>query len=635
MAKAVDRAAEHKPDLVVLSENFVDRGVRGSLPETSQPIPGPATDMLARKARQYKTWIVTTLHEVEKELFYNTAVVIDREGRIAGKYRKIHLATSEGENGITPGSDYAVFSTDFGKIGVLTCWDYWFVETARILRLKGAEMLVLPIAGDGVPGHWDVISRARAIDNGVYLVSSNTVGESSSRIIDPTGKVLAETTGEFGIAYAEVDMDAVERVRWLSVGPADGDPRDLYIKERRPDTYGALARDMHSIKVSTEFENGSLESHQVLSNTHVRAKVRAESDQNRRNRQPSWFYFRLDGVAGCDLTVDLTGFQGEYNFRPTDGQWAGRMRPFYSYDNRNWQPFEEIDWDREEARLRLHLKPSADQVWIARIPPYTNRDLKALLAGIDGHPHLDRLSIGQTPNGRPMDLLTITNPAVPVSDKNVIWLMARQHAWEAGTSWVAEGAIRWLLSSDPAAVVLRDRTVFKVLPLCDPDGVARGGVRFNANGYDLNRNWDVVDPAFMPEIAAQRKAILDWVDGGKRIDLLLAIHNEESNDFIEGPLTLGGPQVRALGERFWKLLDSTTKFDSPKGVRDMPATTTAGMKGRMTVYQGLFHERKIPAFLMELKTERNTRLGREATVGDRMEFGAALVRAMAAAVSAN
>jgi hypothetical protein len=83
------------------------------------------------------------------------------------------------------------------------------------------------------------------------------------------------------------------------------------------------------------------------------------------------------------------------------------------------------------------------------------------------------------------------------------------------------------------------------------------------------------------------------------------------------------------------LLDSTTTFDSPEGVRDMPATTTAGMKGRMTVYQGLFHERKIPAFLMELKTERNSRLGREATIGDRMEFGSALIRAMTSAVSPN
>lgn len=307
MAKIIDRAAEHRPDMVVLSENYVDRSVRGTLEQLSQTVPGPATQMLANKARQYKTWIVTTLHEIENDLVYNTAVVIDREGRLAGKYRKIHLALEEGERGITPGSDYGIFRTDFGTIGVLTCWDNWFVESARTLRLKGAEMLVLPIAGDGVPGHWDVISRARALDNGVYFVSSNTMSGSSSRIVAPTGKVLAETSDEFGIAYAEIDMDAVERVRYLSVGASYGDPRDLYVKERRPDTYGSMSRDTYGIRVSTNFENGNLESYEVLSDAHVRAKVRAESDQNRRNRQPSWFYFRLDGVSGRDLMVDLTG----------------------------------------------------------------------------------------------------------------------------------------------------------------------------------------------------------------------------------------------------------------------------------------------------------------------------------------
>lgn len=244
MAAIIDIAGAQKPDLVVLSENFVDRGVGRPLAETSEKVPGPATEMLSRKAREYGTYIVTTLHESDGELIYNTAVLIDRKGRLIGKYRKVHLAMEEGERGITPGSEYPVFDTDFGKLGILTCWDNWFVETARILRLKGAEILALPIAGDGVPGHWDIISRARAIDNGVYLVSSNTVGESSSRIIAPTGKVLAETIDEFGIASAEVDLDAVERVRWLSVGAGMGDPRSLYIKERRPDTYKAIGADV-------------------------------------------------------------------------------------------------------------------------------------------------------------------------------------------------------------------------------------------------------------------------------------------------------------------------------------------------------------------------------------------------------
>jgi hypothetical protein len=82
--------------------------------------------------------------------------------------------------------------------------------------------------------------------------------------------------------------------------------------------------------------------------------------------------------------------------------------------------------------------------------------------------------------------------------------------------------LRFLLSADPVAAEMRRTAIFKIFPLCDPDGVARGGVRFNANGFDLNRNWDApnldMDETKMPEIAAQRKAILDWVDAGQRVD---------------------------------------------------------------------------------------------------------------------
>lgn len=244
MSDILDKAGAEKPDIVCLSENFVDRSVSLPLTEMAQTIPGPATRILCEKAKQYNTYVVTTLHELEGDLIWNTAVLINRKGEIVGKYRKVHLATAEGENGVTPGSEYPVFDTDFGRIGILTCWDNWFVEPARILRLKGAEMLLFPCAGDGTPRHWDVVWRARAIDNGVYFVSSTTVGDAPSRIIDPTGEVLAETAEAFGIAVADVNLDKQWRVYWLSVGPSYGEAKSLYIKERRPDTYGILTEDI-------------------------------------------------------------------------------------------------------------------------------------------------------------------------------------------------------------------------------------------------------------------------------------------------------------------------------------------------------------------------------------------------------
>lgn len=241
MAEMFDRVTELRPDVLLFSENLVDRSVRLPLQEVAQSIPGPLTEMLSKKARRLGAWVVTTLHEVDHEgRYYNTAVLIDREGSIAGCYRKIHLTMEEAEEGMLPGSDYFVFDTDFGRIGIMTCWDNWFPEAARILRLLGAEIVLLPIAGDGVPGHWEAVSRTRAIDNGIYLVSSSTVTEIPSQIINPAGEILAEANGGFGHAVHEIDLNQQWRVRYLSVGSCMGEAHSLYMEERRPDTYHPL-----------------------------------------------------------------------------------------------------------------------------------------------------------------------------------------------------------------------------------------------------------------------------------------------------------------------------------------------------------------------------------------------------------
>jgi murein tripeptide amidase MpaA len=266
-------------------------------------------------------------------------------------------------------------------------------------------------------------------------------------------------------------------------------------------------------------------------------------------------------------------------------------------------------------------------MWIAHVQPYTNRHLASLLDAFRSSPYLERVSAGRTVEGREMPLLTITNPKTPEAGKRVIWLMFRQHAWEAGSSWVSDGALRFLLSGDPRAARLRDQTVFKIFPMADPDGVFHGGVRFNRNGYDLNRNWDAVDPRTMPEIASQRRAILEWVDTGHRVDAFLSLHNTERGEYLEAT-----PGVRPLGERTLQTLKATTTFNPTEPLADSGSTTTPGKPGRMHVAQGLYHERKLPAMLMEQMVEFNSKLGRCPTAMDRMEFGATLVRVLAEGV---
>jgi len=243
MSRMLDKVADQHPDLVLFSENFVDRGVRLPFDQKAQPIPGPLTDMLSKKAKAIHSYVVTTLHEVDQGVVYNTAVLIDREGKLVGKYHKVQIAMAESEGGITPGSEFPVFETDFGKVGILTCWDNWFSDPARILRLKGAEILLFPLAGDGTPNHYEVTVRARAMDNGLYVVSCPTLNDVPGMIVNPAGDVVARVNGPFDYAVADLDLNREWRVRYLSVANGDGEAKSLYIKERRPDTYSDLTRD--------------------------------------------------------------------------------------------------------------------------------------------------------------------------------------------------------------------------------------------------------------------------------------------------------------------------------------------------------------------------------------------------------
>ncbi|MCP5113627.1 MAG: carboxypeptidase family protein [bacterium] len=379
-----------------------------------------------------------------------------------------------------------------------------------------------------------------------------------------------------------------------------------------------------AITVTADFEGGSIGEVREVADNHIECDLEGETDQDGRNRQATWYYFRLDGVTGEDVTVDLVKLPGEYNYKPNRGAVKDGTVPFLSYDKRTWRPAPAPSYDAGIPRLRLRFTAERSPVWIAHVPPYTTEHLTRLLDEIGDHPHLKREVIGKTVEGRDMELLTVTDPSVDRKGKRVLWLMVRQHSWEAGSSWAGEGALRFLLSDAPEAERIRRETIFRIFPMCDPDGVARGGVRFNRHGYDLNRNWDAVDPEKMPEIAAQRKAVLDWVDSGRPIDLFVTLHNTESSEYLDGP-----PAGRdELMTRFFQALIRHSAFHPTRQPRHASLSTTPGKPGRMSVYQGLNHDRQIPSFLIEQMTFFNSRLGRVPTIEDRLAFGPGLVRAM-------
>lgn len=227
------------PDLIVFAEYFTTTGVDAPLEEKAEPIPGGRTfQLVSRYAKEHRVWIMANVPERSTQgTFHNTSFLVNRDGQLAGVYRKVHLTSSEFQKGVLPGKELPVFKTDFGVVGMLTCWDNWFSETAKILRRKGAEILLFPLAGDGVESHLKTIWSARAIDSAIPLVAVTQQNRLPSAIVDRDGTWLAQTTEKNGFAFCELDLAERKRVFWLSVGPALGDAHQLYLYESRPEVY--------------------------------------------------------------------------------------------------------------------------------------------------------------------------------------------------------------------------------------------------------------------------------------------------------------------------------------------------------------------------------------------------------------
>jgi len=219
---AVIRKSVANSDLILLPEGITVVGTGKHYPDVAESIPGPTTERLAQVAREKHAYIVAGIYERDGAAIYNTAVLIDRTGRFIGKYRKVYLPREEIEGGLTPGNDYPVFRTDFGKVGMMICWDLQYADPARALALRGAEVILMPIWGGN-----ETLAKARAIENQVFLVSSGY--DYPTSIVDPAGELLAITREPGTVATATIDLNRRYVDNWL------GDMRERFMKELRLD----------------------------------------------------------------------------------------------------------------------------------------------------------------------------------------------------------------------------------------------------------------------------------------------------------------------------------------------------------------------------------------------------------------
>ncbi|MCC2683773.1 MAG: putative amidohydrolase [Paenibacillaceae bacterium] len=177
--RALDAAAEHGADLALLPETFTGDDVM----RTQQPIDGECGRLMTYKARQHRMYVAGTFfHRDEADgCLYNTGLLFDRQGDRAGRYDKFHPFSPElWEKGVTPGTEVPVFDTDFGRIGMMICYDSWFTDIAELVALKGAEFILFPNAD-----YYRSLMPARANDNGVRIVCSSMYG--TSGIWDTSG----------------------------------------------------------------------------------------------------------------------------------------------------------------------------------------------------------------------------------------------------------------------------------------------------------------------------------------------------------------------------------------------------------------------------------------------------------------
>ncbi len=216
--------------------------------EAAEAVPGPMTDLMSEYAKKYSMVIVVPTYEREQAgVYYNTAAVIDADGKYLGKYRKNHIPQTSGfweKFFFKPGNlGYPVFETAYAKVGVYICYDRHFPEGARLLGLNGAEIVMNPSATvAGLSQYlWKLEQPAHAVANGYFMGCINRVGTEapwdigkfygSSYFVDPRGAFLAEASEDKDeMITAEMNLDVIEEVRQVW----------QFYRDRRPETYDEM-----------------------------------------------------------------------------------------------------------------------------------------------------------------------------------------------------------------------------------------------------------------------------------------------------------------------------------------------------------------------------------------------------------
>ena len=197
-------------------------------------------------AKKYNAYLVPWDYEVRDGKVYNSSYILDRNGEEIGRYRKVHTTPNEAAKGVMAGDSFPVFDLDIGKVGIMICWDNYFPESSRCLGNNGAELVLYPLYGDTLNPQWEIKLRARAIDNGFYIASSqidNYHDAAYTGIIAPDGEVVEKLCDK--PSYKVVDIDIGKPWITHTTGSTEfsEDIKKMTERCRNPKAYGDVMKD--------------------------------------------------------------------------------------------------------------------------------------------------------------------------------------------------------------------------------------------------------------------------------------------------------------------------------------------------------------------------------------------------------
>lgn len=254
LIELAEKCLEEGAELVFFPEAFQYTGCREikNDPEKLVAVSSAWKERCSALAKKYNAYVVPWDYEYCDGKVYNSSYILDRNGVEVGRYRKCQLTYSEEiVGGLTPGDEIPVFDLDIGKVGIMICFDNYFPETARVLGLKGAELVLYPLYGDTLNPQWEIKMKSRAIDNSMYvapcqidMINGIREGISYSGIVDPAGHTICRLTEKKSYQVVEIIMG--KQVLTHTNGAVE-DIRQYLLCQRNPKAYGEIVAEKKNL----------------------------------------------------------------------------------------------------------------------------------------------------------------------------------------------------------------------------------------------------------------------------------------------------------------------------------------------------------------------------------------------------